>query len=68
MMTKMVVNLWKFSKKPLLTGLELDDLIGIGKVKLTWAMKMMAEGSFEFFWTLKKTLTDGSIKYSQVRS
>ena len=28
---------------------------------------MMAEGSFDFFWTLKKTLTDGSIKYSQVR-
>jgi len=49
-------------------GLELDDLIGIGKVKLTWAMKMMAEGSFDFFWTLKKTLTDGSIKYSQVVS
>ena len=50
------------------SGLVLDDLIDLGKVKLTWAMKIMAEGSFDFIWTLKKTLTDGSIKYSQVRS
>jgi len=49
-------------------GLNLDDLAGIGKVKLTWAMMMVDEGSFDFIWTLKKTLTDGSIKYSQVVS
>ena len=47
-------------------GLNLDDLVGVGKVKLTWAMKMMDEGSFDYLWTLKKTLTDGSTKYSQV--
>ena len=45
----------------------MDDLVGIGKVKLAWAMMMVDEGAFDFIWTLKKTLTDGSIKYSQVK-
>ena len=36
-------------------------------MKLSWAMKMMVEGSFDYIWTLKKTLTDGSTKYSQVK-
>ena len=48
-------------------GLNLDDLVGVVKVKLTWAMKMMDEVSFDYLWTLKKTLTDGSTKYSQVK-
>ena len=30
-------------------------------------MKMMDVGSFDYLWTLKKTLTDGSTKYSQVK-
>ena len=53
-----------FTKTP---GLNLDDLVDVGKVKLTWAMKMMDEVSFDYLWTLKKTLTDGSTKYSQVK-
>ena len=30
-------------------------------------MKMMDEGSFDYLWTLKKTLTDGSTQYEQVK-
>ena len=30
-------------------------------------MKMMEEGSFDYLWTLKKTLTDGSTQYEQVK-
>ena len=43
-------------------------MVGVGKVKLIWAMKMMDEGSFDYLWTLKKTLNDGSTKYSQVKA
>ena len=48
--------------------LDLAEVANVTKVKLTWAMKMVSGGSFSYLWTLKKTMSDGSKKFSNVVS
>ena len=48
--------------------LDLSEVANVTKVKLSWAMKMASGGSFTYLWTLKKTMSDGSKKFSNVVS